>query len=85
MNLAEIILIILFVQITNIFLLICFMFISGNKHININPIKAYQEHKQQEEDDKENKLKEKQLLESLENIDIFDGTSVGQKNISTEI
>lgn len=85
MNLAEIILIILFVQATNIFLLICFMFISGNKHININPIKAYQEHKQQEEDDKENKLKEKQLLESLENIDIFDGTPLGQKNISTKI
>lgn len=85
MNLAEIILIILFVQTTNIFLLICLMFISGNKHININPIKAYQEHKQQEEDDKENKLKEKQLLESLENIDIFDGTPLGQKNISTEI
>ena len=60
------------------------MCIFYNKKI-VNPVKAYQEHKRQEEDDRENRLKEKQILESLENIDRFDGTSLGQKDISTEI
>ena len=79
----DILLIILTIQISNIFMFAFFMCIFNNKKI-VNPVKAYQEHKRQEEDDRENRLKEKQILESLENIDRFDGTSLGQKDISTE-
>ena len=84
MKLIEILLIILTIQISNIFMFAFFMCIFNNKKI-VNPVKAYQEYKRQEEDDRENRLKEKQILESLENIDRFDGTSLGQKDISTEI
>ena len=80
MNLVEIFLIIIGIQVSNIFVFLC---LSGlkSKPKTMNPIKAYQEHKKEEEQSKEQELKDLQLIQSLENIDNYNGTPIGQKNI----
>lgn len=84
MDLIEIFLIIISIQVSNIFMLLFFYSIN-NKKITINPVKAYQEHKKEEEQSKEQELKDLQLMQSLENIDNYNGTPIGQKNITRSL
>lgn len=47
----------------------------------INPIKRYQEHKEEKKETRREKL-EREILEiNIENINNYDGTSLGQKDI----
>lgn len=85
MNLTEIFLIILGIQVSNIFMLLCYSILGNKKIKTINPVKAYQEHKKEEEKAKEQELKELQILQSLENIDKYDGTGIGQRDITTSL
>ena len=85
MDLTEIFLIILGIQVSNIFMLLCYSILVNKKIKTINPIKAYQEHKKEEEKSKEQELRELQIMESLENIDKYDGTGIGQKDITSSL
>lgn len=85
MNLTETFLIILGIQVSNIFMLLCYSILNNKKVKTINPIKAYQEYKKEEEKSKEQELRELQILQSLENIDKYDGTGIGQKDIASSL
>lgn len=52
--------------------------------INLNPVEAYKEHKEQRQQQEEHNLKQKQLVIMSENIENYDGTSRGQKDIPNE-
>lgn len=54
---------------------------ANNKEITINPIKAYQEHKEEKKAQREADLKERQMKTMLQNIDNYDGTDFGQQEI----
>ena len=54
---------------------------SNKKDITLNPIKAYQEHKEEKQEQKEANLKERQMKTMLKNIDNYDGTGFGQQEI----
>jgi len=82
MSLTEFFLIILCIQISNIFMFVFFMFVINGRKVRINPIQLYREHKEIEEESEKEKLKEKQILESIENIDNYNGTEFGQKEIT---
>ena len=47
------------------------------KKVNLNPIQAYKEHKSNKEVEKE----QERLKVMLENVDRYDGTGLGQKDI----
>lgn len=82
MNVIEIVLIILGIQVSNFFMLLFGAFIVSKNKININPVKAYKEHKRDEKNQEKEKLKALQLQETLSNIDNYDGTGRGQKEIT---
>ncbi len=47
----------------------------------INPIKKFQEHKEQVKESKQEKLEREILETNLENINNYDGSPLGQKDI----
>lgn len=47
----------------------------------INPIETYREHRAEEESKRESKLLQEQMETIAHNIDIYDGTSNGQRDI----
>jgi hypothetical protein len=48
---------------------------------NLNPIEAYRENRAEEESKKESKLLQEQIETIAHNIEIYDGTSNGQRDI----
>lgn len=57
---------------------------SLGRKINLNPIKNYKEHKEIKEQIRINDLDQRQIATMMENIDNYDGTSTGQKDIPNE-
>jgi len=47
----------------------------------INPIKKIQEHRDQVKEDRKEKLEREIFETNLENVDIYDGSPIGQKEI----
>ena len=76
----DIIYVIMLVFMTGSFCIMSFL-IGSNKKMTINPIQNYKEHKEVQEKKKEADLKSRQTKTMLENIDRYDGTSRGQKDI----
>ncbi|MBQ8043418.1 MAG: hypothetical protein IJ272_04640 [Clostridia bacterium] len=84
----DIIYVIMLVFMTGSFCVISFLIGAGRGNgrtrINLNPIEAYKEHKEQKEQDKAWDLKQRQLAAEYRNIDRYDGTSRGQEDIPNE-
>lgn len=83
MNLLEIVLLIFIVQISSFLMLLFGMQIKekNNKKININPVEAIKERREEKAKKEEYELSQKQIKTMLENINNYDGTSIGQKDI----
>ena len=79
----DIIYVIMLVFMTGSFCIISFL-IENNKRISLNPIQNYKEHKEIQKKKTEADLKSRQTKTMLENIDRYDGTSIGQKDIPLE-
>ena len=84
----DIIYVILLVFMTGSFCIISFLVgilstINKNK-INLNPIKAYKEYKDTKKQEQEANLEQRQIATMLENINIYDGTPIGQRDIPNE-
>lgn len=84
MNLIEIIGLIFLVQISSFLMMILGMNIKGKTNKSINPIEAIKENKKIREEKKEYDLIQRQKQIMIENINNYDGTSLGQKDIPTE-
>lgn len=56
----------------------------GKNKINLNPIEAYKEHKEIKKQADEYNLEQRQLATMMDNINNYDGTSTGQKDIPNE-
>ena len=54
---------------------------SLGRKINLNPIENYKGHKEIKEQIRINDLDQRQIATMMENIDNYDGTSTGQKDI----
>lgn len=82
----DIIYVIMLVFMTGSFCVISFLVGAGrnNAKVNLNPIEAYKEHKEQKEQSKEYDLKQRQYATMMENVENYDGTSRGQKDIPME-
>lgn len=52
--------------------------------INLNPIEVYKEHKEEKKQKDEYDLKQRQIATMMENIEKYDGTPIGQKDIPNE-
>lgn len=57
---------------------------SLGRKINLNPIEKYKEHKEIKEQIRINDLEQRQIATMIENIDNYDGTPTGQKDIPNE-
>ncbi len=57
---------------------------SLGRKINLNPIENYKEQKEIKEQIRINDLEQRQVATMMENIDNYDGTSTGQKDIPNE-
>lgn len=57
---------------------------SLGRKINLNPIENYKEYKEIKEQIRINDLEQRQVATMIENIDNYDGTSTGQKDIPNE-
>lgn len=57
---------------------------SLGRKINLNPIENYKEQKEIKEQIRINDLEQRQVATMIENIDNYDGTSTGQKDIPNE-
>ena len=57
---------------------------SLGRKINLNPIENYKEQKEMKEQIRINDLEQRQVATMMENIDNYDGTSTGQKDIPNE-
>lgn len=81
----DIIYVIMLVFMTGSFCVISFLIGAGrNNKVNLNPVEAYKEHKEIKEQIKTNNLTQKQVAVMMENIDNYDGTATGQKDIPNE-
>lgn len=81
----DIIYVIMLVFMTGTFCIISFLIGNGrNNKINLNPIEAYKEKKEIQKQVQESDLERRQLATMLENIENYDGTSIGQKDIPNE-
>ena len=82
----DIIYVIMLVFMTGSFCVISFLVGAGrgNTRVNLNPIEAYKEHKEQKEQSKAYDLKQRQFATMMENVENYDGTSRGQKDIPME-
>lgn len=82
----DIIYVIMLVFMTGSFCVISFLVGAGrgNTRVNLNPIEAYKEHKEQKEQSKAYDLKQRQFATMMENVENYDGTPLGQKDIPME-
>ena len=82
----DIIYVIMLVFMTGSFCVISFLVGAGrgNTRVNLNPIEAYKEHKEQKEQSKAYDLKKRQFATMMENVENYDGTPLGQKDIPME-
>lgn len=55
--------------------------LNRNEKIEVNPVKAIENYKEEREYKKEIQQEQTKLDIMLENIDNYDGTGIGQKNI----
>lgn len=55
--------------------------LNRNEKIEVNPVKAIEDYKEEREYKKEIQQEQTKLDIMLENIDNYDGTGIGQKNI----
>lgn len=77
--------VLMLVFMTGIFCIVSFSIGTGTKNkVNFNPVEVYKEHKVEKEQTKINNLTQKQIATMIENIDNYDGTSIGQKDIPNE-
>lgn len=85
MNLIEICILIFIIQISSFLMILFGMNIKerSNKKINLNPIEAIKEKKKEQDKKEEYKLIQKQKQIMLENINNYNGTPLGQKDIPT--
>lgn len=85
MNLIEICILIFIIQISSFLMILFGMNIKerNNKKINLNPIEAIKEKKIEQDKKEEYKLIQKQKQIMLENINNYNGTPLGQKDIPT--
>ena len=78
----DIIYVIMLVFMTGSFCVISFLIGGGRKtKVNLNPVEAYKEHKEKKEQEKTYDLKQRQLATMLDNINNYNGTPLGQKEI----
>ena len=78
----DIIYVIMLVFMTGSFCVISFLIGGGrNNKVNLNPVEAYKEHKEKKEQEKTYDLKQRQLATMLDNINNYNGTPIGQKEI----
>lgn len=56
----------------------------GKNKVNLNPVKAYKEHKEQEKQKEAYDLEQRQLATMLRNIERYDGSPLGQEDIPNE-
>ena len=84
----EIIYVIMLVFMTGLFCVLSFLVgvlsVMGKNKINLNPIEAYKEHKEIKKQADEYNLEQRQLATMMDNINNYDGTSTGQKDIPNE-
>lgn len=81
----DIIYVIMLVFMTGIFCVISFLVGAGrNNKVNLNPVEAYKEHKEEKKQQAEYNLEQRQLAIMMENIETYDGTATGQKDIPNE-
>lgn len=85
MNLIEICILIFIIQISSFLMILFGMNVKerNNKKINLNPIEAIKEKKKEQDKKEEYKLIQKQKQIMLENINNYNGTPLGQKDIPT--
>ena len=85
MNLIEICILIFIIQISSFLMILFGMNIKerNNKKINLNPIESIKEKKIERDKKEEYKLIQKQKQIMLENINNYNGTPLGQKDIPT--
>lgn len=57
---------------------------SKNKEIKINPISAIKQEVKETKEEKKQELKQRQIDTMLKNIDNYDGTGLGQRDIPKE-
>lgn len=55
--------------------------LNRNEKIEVNPVKAIEDYKEERQYKKEIQQEQSKLDIMLENIDNYDGTGIGQKNI----
>ncbi len=84
----DIIYVIMLVLMTGFFCVISFLAgaitaLCKNK-VNLNPIQAHKEKKEIQEQIDKRDLEQRQIATMLENIENYDGTSLGQKDIPIE-
>lgn len=86
MNLIEIVILIFIVQISSFLMFLMGMYIKdkGSKNVNLNPIEAIKEKRVEKEKQKGYDLEQRQKQTMIENINNYDGTSIGQKDIPME-
>ena len=78
----DIIYVIMLVFMTGSFCVISFLIGGGRStKVNLNPVEAYKEHKEKKEQEKTYDLKQRQLSTMLDNINNYNGTPLGQKEI----
>lgn len=78
----EMLLMALVISLSNIACLIIGIKIGKGREIKIsNPVEMVKEHKENKETQREEKQKQKALETMLYNIDIYDGTEMGQQDI----
>lgn len=84
----EIIYVMMLVFMTGLFCVLSFLVgvlsVIGKNKINLNPIEAYKEHKEIKKQADEYNLEQRQLATMMDNINNYDGTSTGQKDIPNE-
>ena len=81
----DIIYVIMLVFMTGSFCVISFLVGAGrNNRLNLNPIEAIKEHKEQKEQERINDLEQRQLETMIRNIDKYNGSSLGQEEIPNE-
>ena len=55
--------------------------VNNNESIELNPVKVYKDYKDEEESKRQLKFSEEVMNTMLENIDNYNGTAEGQKDI----
>lgn len=82
MNILEVLMLVFMIGTFCIMSFLLGAFITVNKKkITLNPVQAYKEHKEEQQQREENDLKQRQLNTLLENIDNYNGSALGQKDI----